>query len=236
MPYFPAFIPLNLTNKQMKKLLILTAVCLFSIQISKAQTSKGDQTLGINLEYQYEKTSGVSIDTYDNSSLAQSTKQTSVDIGPNYSYFIADKLDIGANLDYSLSNYNYGENTQPNSQRITSLGGDVFIRKYFMCTDKLGFRAAPYLGYTRGTEKLVYPAADDIDNGNSTTNSYVGGVNLDLVFYPSKNLGVAASLANVNYQHYKTTDPVNGNNTGNGVNFYYLNNGLNISVFYVFGK
>jgi hypothetical protein len=87
----------------MKKLLVLITASLFFYQISNAQTEKGSQTLGINLNGSYQSQNGDYISTYDNSSTSAASTSKSFGIGPGYSYFIADKLDISASLDYAYT-------------------------------------------------------------------------------------------------------------------------------------
>src|ERR1700704_3382185 len=91
----------------MKKALILFAVLLFSAVVSHAQTEKGNQTLGLNLGFSYAKGSGVSINPFDGSSSNTGYKTTTFTVGPAYSYFLADKLDLGVSLSYGTSTSNY---------------------------------------------------------------------------------------------------------------------------------
>lgn len=136
----------QLTKKHMNRFLILLAAFLFAFQVSNAQTEKGDQTLGINLGFRYAKSDNFSINPSDNSTLTTNSKNTAFNIGPNYSYFIADKLDIGANLDFSYNNANYGENSNPSAQSTRNYGGMIYIRKYFMFENKLGGSYRPIFG------------------------------------------------------------------------------------------
>ena len=84
----------------MKKSIFLIAVFLLAAVMSQAQTEKGTQTLGLNAYFEYSKTNVVNINPYDNSVNSQNNKSTGFNIGPVYSYFIADKLDIGGSLSY----------------------------------------------------------------------------------------------------------------------------------------
>lgn len=219
----------------MKRSLILIPAFLFLAQISKAQTEKGSQTLGVNLSFGYYNTSGVNVSTPDNSLTAQSTKFTSFSVGPSYSYFIADNLDLGATLNYSLSNYNYGPNNYLTKQDNKDYGGTIFLRKYVLYKNKIGFRVGPYLGYSLDDQKYIYSAQYNVSNSDSKSNSYEGGANLDLVYYPTKNLGVSVSLANLNYVHTKTNDGAQGFANTDQVNFNFVNNNLAVSLLYVFG-
>lgn len=76
----------------MKKTLLLIAVLFLTSLISYAQTEKGSQTFGLNLGFNYNKTSGAYINPYDNSSSDAGVKTTAFNIGPSYSYFVSDKL------------------------------------------------------------------------------------------------------------------------------------------------
>src|SRR3978361_780186 len=114
----------------MKKTLVLIAALLLASVVSQAQTEKGNQTLGLNLGFYYNKSSGVSINPYDNSSTDAGSKNTSFNIGSAYSYFIADKLDLGASLSYGQSSYTYPQiinNIQ--KQNSYAFFGSVYLRK-----------------------------------------------------------------------------------------------------------
>jgi len=220
----------------MKRSLILIPAFLFLVQISKAQTEKGSQTLGVNLGFEYFDQSGVNISTADNSLTAESTKYTSFSVGPSYSYFIADNLDLGATLNYSLNNYNYGpDNYYITRQDNKNYGGTVFLRKYVLYKNKIGFRVGPYFGYSIGDQKFIYTWQFNTNNSDSKSNSYQGGANLDLVYYPTKHLGVSISLANLDYEHTRTNSGAQGFANEDGVNFDFVNNNLAVSLLYVFG-
>jgi hypothetical protein len=226
----------------MNKFLILIVMFLFISHFSSAQTEKGSQTLGANFGFNYSQDNSLTIYVGNNTSAIVTTKTTDFNIGPNYSYFIADKLDIGAALSYSYTgttnttpalatdNYNY-----PVKQSSNNFGVSVFIRKYYMF-NKIGFRTGAYLGYSGGNTKNTYTTSQDLYNYNATSNYYNAGANLDLVFYPSKNLGVAATIANLEYVHYKNDTTTQGHDSTDSINFNFVNNGLSLSVFYVFGS
>lgn len=219
----------------MKRSLILIPAFLFLVQISKAQTEKGSQTLGVNLTFSYYNQSGVSANPYDNSLSAQSTKYTMFSVGPVYSYFIADNLDMGATLNYSLNNYYYGPADVATKQDNKDYGGTVFLRKYVLYKNKIGFRVGPYLGYSIGDQKYIYTGQNSVDNTDSKSHTYEGGADLDLVYYPTKHLGVSISLANLDYQHTRTNSGAQGFANSDEVNFDFVNNNLAVSLLYVFG-
>jgi hypothetical protein len=214
----------------MKKILVLIPAFLLVFQISKAQTEKGSQTLGIDVQFTHQK-STQSIIVPAANPYNSDFKATNFSIGPNYSYFIADKLDIGVNLNYSYISQDNQDPSYSSSQNSHQYGANLFLRKYFMFSDKLGLRAGPYLGYTRYDFKSV-------NAGNVTKNksdNYFAGANMALVYYPVKKLGVSATLASLSYQHSKLKDDTGQIGSGNNVFFNLVNDGLSLSVFYVFG-
>lgn len=226
----------------MKKFLILIAAFLCAYQFSNAQTEKGSQTLGVNLGVGYNQYSDHSINTY-NTPIINTNKITTFSIGPNYSYFIADKLDLGANLSYQylINNSSYNNSgfspNGPQKQTNSSYGATLYLRKYFLYANKIGFRTGPYITYANNDQKSTWDVADAANNSKSTSHNYTAGANLDLVYYPSTHLGVSATLANLAYNHYtqkNTYTAVSDTNTGNSVNLSFINSGLTFGVFYVF--
>jgi hypothetical protein len=220
----------------MKKLVITIVAFLFAIQFSNAQFEKGDQTLGFSIGLQYNKTNQLIINPYDQSQSTQNGKTTSINVGPNYSYFIADKLDIGASLNYNTVVTNYGSNTytDQNKSVYRNYGGSIYLRKYFMYANKIGIRTGPYVSYYRAIQQTNYTGDNSLYNYNSKGNAYAAGVNLDLVYYASKCFGVSASIASLNYTHDKETNGNQGNSNSDNFGFYFTN-GLSLSMFYAFG-
>jgi hypothetical protein len=219
----------------MKRPLILIPAFVFLVQISKAQTEKGSQTLGVNLGFEYYTQTGVSVNPADNSLMSQTNKYTSFSVGPAYSYFIADNLDLGAMLNYTFANNSYGPNSYTTEYNTKNYGGTVFLRKYFLYKNKFGFRVGPYFGYSINDQKTVYDAQYNIQNTDSKSNTYAGGATIDLVYYPTKHLGVSVSLANLNYEHTKTNNGPQGFSNTDQVNFNFIDNNLSLSLLYVFG-
>ncbi|HEY2582522.1 MAG TPA: outer membrane beta-barrel protein [Mucilaginibacter sp.] len=226
----------------MKKNLILMTAFLFILKVSNAQTEKGSQNLEFNLGFSYNKSNNFMIQPYDNSSMTLNNTNGSFNIGPGYSYFIADKLDIGTSLSYggykssSISNDHVNNNNYPTSQSNKSYAATVYVRKYVMFQNKFGFRVGPYLNYTRGNYDITYIGSSSNYNNTSNSNVYMAGINLGLVYYPSKKLGLSAMIGNLSYEHIDNNNTNEGHSTANQIDFGFINNGLSLSVFYVFGS
>jgi hypothetical protein len=190
----------------MKKTLALVAAIVFACQLSNAQTNKGTQNLGLNLGYIH------TTNTISGAGSIYKLSASSFNIGPNFGYFISDGLEIGAGFRFNASSQNNSnENPQgyiaTDKQTSNVYGGSVYFRKYVLYDKKIGFRAGPYAGYNYGTSKHspnTYLANPKEVKG--ATNDYNAGANLDLVYYPSPKVGIAATLVNLAYSHNKSTD------------------------------
>lgn len=222
----------------MKKALLLIAVLFLTTLVSHAQTEKGSQTVGLNLGFAYSKGNTFVTDPNSGGYYRGTNQTTNFNIGPTYSYFIADKTDIGGYFSYSLNNINYPY--YPNSLSKTSThgyAGGVFLRKYFVFGNKIGIRTGPYLDYNRIDNHTIYQPTISVNNiySNLTEAGDIGML-VDLVYFPVKQLGVTAHIASLAFSHYNTHDSFADSSSGNGVNFNLINNSLSLSVFYAFGK
>jgi hypothetical protein len=226
------------TQSRMKKSFLLIAVLFLTTLISQAQTEKGSQTLGLNLGFSYSKGNTIITDQSSGGFYKGTNETTNFNIGPAYSYFIAGKTDIGGYFSYSLSNTTYPY--YPNGLSKTSAhgyAGGVFLRRYFMFGNKIGVRTGPYLDYNRVESSTIYQPTISGNNINSNL-SETGdiGMLLDFVYYPVKNLGATAHLANLAFSHYTTHDNYNDSSSGNGVNFNLITSALSLSVVYAFAR
>jgi hypothetical protein len=61
-------------------------------------------------------------------------------------------------------------------------------------------------------------------------------VGLDFVYFPYKELGLAASMGSLNYTHEYTKQAQNGYNTKSDSFGFSFFSGINFSAFFAFGK
>ena len=221
----------------MKKIFVLLAAFFAAIQFSEAQTEKGTQTLGANFGFNY-----TNVNDNTNNQGTENTKTSNFNIGPVYSYFIKNNLELGASLSYTASKITYYDPSDPTynggypeNQNSNNYSASVFIRKYFMFNHNLGFRTGGYIGYSGGNSKSTYTATDIIYNYNNKTSYYSAGGNLDLVYYPTKKVGLSATLLNLEYYHYKANATTQGYGSGDSFTFNLVDRGVALSIFYVFG-
>jgi hypothetical protein len=223
----------------MKKSLIVLTALLLAFLSSKAQTEKGNQNLGLTTAFSILQSSNLNINQNDFSTSTDSYKSTTFTFGPHYSYFIADNLDIGINLSYqsSVANYNNNDPNVEGPQKLSSkqYSSDVFVQKYFMHKNRIGLRVGAYVGYGYDSQATTYDSPYQSNNNSNKSNYGWAGLNADLVYYPSKHLGLAANIFNLQFEHYIENNAPQGNGNGNDVNLSFISDGLSLSVFYVFG-
>ena len=215
---------------------MLTFALLLAFAVSHAQTEKGTQTVGLDLQYLHENGNGSQVTT--NNTTTPTAKYSNFNIGPQYSYFISDKLALGGTLSYgNSSNSALTGNGVLTFQEQTnkSYGGSVYLRKYLLYNDMLGLRVGPQFYYTHTNSSSAYVSGQDISNQSGSGNNYSLGLTAELVYYPTKHLGLSAMLANVGYSYYKTSDDASGSQTSKNTYLNFINSGLSLSVFYSFG-
>jgi len=221
----------------MKKQLLAVAALALTLQLANAQTEQGKQNIGLNLGFTTFSNNNNAVPTPPTGGVQNSTnKYTNLNIGPDYSYFIANNLDLGVALSYSHqkqddTNLGYGS-----SQTNDGYGANIYLRKYVLYNNKFGFRTGGRFGYTHNNSKYNYNSGGSVlTNTETKTNQYYGGLLFDLVYYPTTKLGFAATLANATYNHSNSDSGTNGTGSSNAFNFNFINSGLGLSVFYAFG-
>lgn len=223
----------------MKTKIILFFIAFFFTINLKAQTQKGDQLIGGNIGFNTGTGYGdYVINTYrDNFT----SKSFSASIGPSYSYFIADKLDLGASLGYTgqKTTYNYippspiDPFTENTVTKFHAFNAGIYLRKYFLFNDKIGVRTGPFVSVQKGRSDNYY--TDATQNYFSDDFSYNAGIAAELVFFPNKKLGLAAYLGSLAYSH-DDNKQTNYHSRSNNFGFNAVGNNLTVSAFYNLGK
>ena len=216
----------------MKKLSIFITAFLLMLHAANAQTQKGDQSLGLSLNFNTGNNN-----YYYQGTAPSLTNFTSFSAIPNYSYFIANNLDIGAGVGYGhgKDTYNYISPGSPTADDNNRYSGIIYLRKYYLFNNKIGIRTGPYFSYQHSTDSYTY--TPDLSNSdlNSKTNNYQAGISTDFVYYPTTKIGLALNVGSLYYNRSK----LNGtqvNSNSSTVNLQFLNNNLVLSAYYVFGN
>lgn len=226
----------------MKNILLFTLLLCAVIFKASAQTEKGNQNLGLS----FGVNTNTETDTYTNpgtNSIVSTTKFTNYSVSPTYSIFVANKLDLGLSVGVTGSTLNYSYSPTaytPTKTTYLAYSGSLFLRKYLMFGDKIGMRAGPYFIYQRSTQTNDYPAGSTFNSAaDNKISAYTEGINADLVFYPTKKIGLAVNLLNINYTHNAANTAQNtgeDNVNTNSFNANFINNSLTLSVFLVLGN
>lgn len=209
----------------MKLNLSLLVLALACMSVAHAQTEKGTKTLGFSVNYAKEK---------NDRGGEPERKTTSFGLGPSFSYFMKDKLEIGASLNYFNSDYEFlQQNNYMNGLKDQQFGATIFLQKHFMFSEQFGIRTGPFASFINGNSESDYP---DQPKQETTSKGFRTGLNLGIEYFPVKSIGIAANLATLSYNHMK--QEVKGTTeTNSKINSFELDvtNGLNLSIFFVFG-
>lgn len=216
----------------MYKKLLLAFVSIITIQTVKAQTEKGSQMLGVSFGVSTTSSNSKVIDYNTNALTNVHGSGTNYNIAPTYSYFIADKLDIGLSAGYSHEKQDYAGLYSPFNTVSNGFNAGISLRKYFLYDNKIGIRTGPVFNYQHGKSTQEYPLNAQ-NSSEGTSNIYSGGLGLDFVYFPVKRLGLTAALGGLNYAHQdiKGTNP----STSNSFDASFANRFI-FSINYAFGN
>lgn len=190
-----------------------------------AQVGKGQFYLGGSLNYNYDEAGTSSVVTYpQGTTYYNNGKITNFQISPDFGFFLSDKWAIGIQVGYTRTSGTETNTYVANDTTSTSfysmdkysssaLGIGIHLRYYCMFTDKIGF--FPQFGITTTND------LNDFNSGNLA----IGG-NPNIVFFPTKHLGINLGFGNLAYTRdykSKTSDFNLGLNTniGFGLNYYW---------------
>jgi len=221
----------------MNKFLILVAAFLLTALFSNAQTSAGSQTLGLNLGFGTGKSTEIPGVQEAGIGSPFIEHNNNFNFGPAYSYFISNGLDIGGAVNFLSNRETNTENNfgYPLKYQDYQFSGTLYARKYFLYKNRFGIRTGPYITYGRETTNYTYTAAENFNNNNYNSHYISAGLKLEMVYYASNKLGFAATLADLQYEHYSSAGGYQLNQRGNSVTLNTGTTALQISIFYVFG-
>ena len=224
----------------MNKFLILIAASLCIYNVSIAQTEKGNQTAGLYVGYSGSSYTDNTLNVSTANSYDSKMKNTNLQLGPLFSYFIADKADLGASFSlnsFTTSSRSPDLSTAESTNHNKNYEALIYARKYFLYANKIGIRTGPYVGYAWSNQGYGYQDSQSDNVLNQKSHGYEAGALLEAVYFPSKRLGISAMVANFQYEHFKskTTTSANIEQTdGSNLNFNFTDR-LVLSFFYVFG-
>jgi hypothetical protein len=224
-------------NKKFYLLLILSIASL----AGRAQTQKGNQLLGGSLSLstatgtntEYSSVPGSKPDVFND-------KMNSFSIGPSYSYFLANNLDLGASIEYSSNKQTFTlPNVATQTQDQLGMNYSVYLRKYYLFENKIGFRVGPFAGY-RYSKSSAGTDNTSLGLEEAKEKFFNAGIGFDLVYFPTRKLGLAAGLGSLSYSHEVYTESDNRGvlreEKDNGFGLNLASNNLTLSVFFAFGK
>ncbi|QJD95545.1 outer membrane beta-barrel protein [Mucilaginibacter robiniae] len=224
----------------MNKYLYSLAVLLCASLAAQAQTQKGSQLLGGQISESTGKGTTIEHDPSDNGATTVSKdKMNYFGIGPSYSYFVANNLDLGASVGYTSSTLKNNFSALGNdATQQKGFNSGVFLRKYFLYDGKVGFRVGPYVSYQHAKATMNYQNTQSF-NEDTVENRLNAGIGLDFVYFPARRIGLAASIGSLSYEKVYYKELSGGQlmqeqrDHAFGAN---LASNLALSVYYSFGK
>ena len=223
----------------MKKLTLLLLAALSGLSAS-AQTEKGKQWIGGSFAAGHNKIQESL--NYTEVGLMQATrKQNSFQLGPSYTYFVADKLSLSAEVAYTHahSDQTYDNSTNPqmnNGTAETTTNGynaSIHLDKYYLYDNKVGIRTGPYAQYY--TAKAKTGGMSDFAAMPYDSKGFGAGLSLDFVYFPTKKIALIATLGGLGYSKTKY-ESENSTNEQTDFGLTFLNNAPSFTFAYIFGK
>jgi hypothetical protein len=207
----------------------------------QAQTQKGSHLLGGSLSFVTGKgtTTEYPMDAGGAPTLINN-KINSFSIGPSYSYFVANNLDLGGSLAYStFRETSILPNVASEMEKQRGFNYSVYLRKYFLFENKVGFRVGPYMSYQHTKASSDF-GSSVVGVQEIKSKLFDAGIGFDFVYFPTQRIGLAANIGALGYEHINYTRSDNNQLSMQekdrtfGLNL--ANSNLALSVFYSFGK
>jgi hypothetical protein len=209
----------------MKRHLLTLLLMLFAAGMASAQIGKGHKFVGGSFALNYDEAGTLTYYNYTQGTTQYINKNIlSFNVNPEFGWFLGDNLTLSIQPGYSrvsgteTSNYFSNNNTADNYSNTRDYHTDIVglginLRYYWMLSDKFG----------------IFPQVGISSNhvlNNFTVGSLTVGGSPNVVFFPTKklgiNMGVGNAWYNYNYQTNGSTVALNLNSNFNfGLNYYW---------------
>lgn len=209
----------------MKRHLLIALLTLVTTTLSMAQTGKGHKFIGGSFYYNYDEAGTVSYITYPQGNTQYfRSNLTSFNISPEFGVFLSDKLTLSVQPGFSRVS---GTETSYYYSNTNALDNYVYTNDYYTNIIGLAINARYYIPLA--DKVAIYPQLG-ISSNHVLNNFTVGSLNIgggpNVVFFPTKKLGLNMGFGNINYNYnYQTNgSTVNlslNNSFSFGVNYYW---------------
>jgi hypothetical protein len=209
----------------MKKIIVFAFISLPLFAI--AQFNNGDVFIGGAASVSLQNTSAPTT-----ANPGYTSQINSFSISPAIGFFLNQKFSIGGDLSYggSIQKYENPSNNIQSTTKYNALGVGAIARYYFPISNSFYFSLQGLISFNRGTNK-----SDQTSGGftsNSESNNYSLGVNFNpvLIFFPSPQWGIEASVGSFGYSYYRNLPDVSHSSSFNlsagrftfGLAYYFL--------------
>lgn len=187
----------------MKKIIVFTALIVGMYSFGQGDNDekfiikKGTINLGGNLNI------GTSSQDFSNEINQNVTKNTFFRIQPRVGYFVGNNIEIGIAFDYTQSNTNNLNQTQPVSEQDNiraTFGFLPYIRGYKSINKNLLLFVQGEVGYNTSKSELEF---NSINASTFTLNTFEIGIRPGITYFISKRMALEASLGGLSYTNSK---------------------------------
>ena len=170
----------------MKKVLLMTVLCVFNYSILKAQTNKGKVFIGVSSTFKGFSVGETGSDLMtlgfssekvksdaDGFEESDSYKTTSFNLLPKVGYFVIDNLAVGLDISIASSTTKIGTD---NDKFVTTMLGISPFARYYIPTEKV----LPFfeVGGTYGSITTKYSYNNSENKSSSNANAFWAGVGM----------------------------------------------------------
>jgi hypothetical protein len=193
----------------MKKSFSILLLCATaSIAHAQSPIKAGTVALGGSINYSH---NGEEVNSSSgSSSYTSNSRNNTLTLSPELSYFVADNLSVGINANYIIQEASYkNSGSSTTSYRdYTSLRVGPFVRYYKMLNDQFGFTGTLGAGYEHDSQPGVNFNSPDIK-----ANGFYAALTPGIIFLPIPKFGLGASIGGLGYSRLDVK-PASGTPSG----------------------
>ena len=185
----------------MKKSFSILLLCATaSIAHAQSPLKAGTVALGGSINYAHSSDEISSNSGYRYGSYSSSYSNNTLSLSPEVSYFVADNLSVGLNLNYSIQEIAFSSSPGSSGttyRDATSFRIGPFVRYYKMLNDQFGFTGTLGAGYEH--DKQPGQTTNTGNAGVIKANGFYAALTPGVIFLPIPKLGIGASIGGLGY-------------------------------------
>ncbi|WP_345113415.1 hypothetical protein [Hymenobacter algoricola] len=200
----------------MQKLALSALLAGATISVAQAQTKERTVLLSGSIGYSSGKTENTTTAIPGTPALPGQSSGSSIAVGSQAGFFIADNLVVGLNAGLSSGKNNYSQDmytspgiiqTSATKETLKRLSFGPFVRYYHMVGEKAGFYGQLSGGYQRSTEETTGDPPFFVSRTTKGSGGYAS-ILPGFVYFPTAKLGLELTLGSLSYTKITSTSQV----------------------------